>query len=75
MKHGSDTSFLISGSTKIPSFSFPSHKPGNFEHRYLKHSPSLGRALMNCFTRPNLMWSGGEELYLKALGCSSLLQV
>jgi hypothetical protein len=34
----------MSGPTKIPSFNFASDRPGNFLHRYLKHSSHLQTA-------------------------------
>ena len=57
----SEMSFLISGPTNTPSFSFASESRGNFKQRYRKHSPSFGRDLMNCLMRPNLMWRGGNR--------------
>jgi hypothetical protein len=50
----------MSGPTKIPSFNFASDRPGNFLHRYLKHSPSFGKALQTA--------SSVQALYEEVVG-------
>lgn len=45
------------------SFSWASDKWGNFAHKYFKHSPSLGKAIRNCFIKLNSMSSGGRKIF------------
>ena len=40
--------------SKIPALMFLNASLRNFAQRYLKHSPSLSKALTNCFINPNI---------------------
>ena len=51
------------GPSKIPALIFSYVSLGNFVQRYLKHSPSLCKALTNCFINPNLMCNGGKSTF------------
>ena len=53
----------ICSQSKMPAFNFTILRAGNFWHTYLKQSPVLLRALMNCFISPSFMWSGGRIFF------------
>src|SRR5678816_1117974 len=63
MKLSSLMIWRIWGPLKIPALSFSILNPGKNLQIYLKHSPSLSRALTNCFISPSLMWSGGKIIF------------
>ncbi|GBN10067.1 hypothetical protein AVEN_273548-1 [Araneus ventricosus] len=53
----------MSGRVKTPSFNLASDSFGNLEHRYMKHSPSLGIHLINCFISSNFICRGGNKSF------------
>ena len=60
---GSFSNGRIWGPSKIPALIFSYVSLGNFEQRYLKHSPSLSKALTNCFINPNFLYRGGKSTF------------
>jgi len=62
-------SWKICGPSNMPAFIFFILNPWNFVHIKPKHVPILFKALINCFTNPSLIWSGGNMmLFLSTKG-------
>ena len=55
MKCSSLITSRICRPTNTPALIFSIDRPGNAKMLYLKHLPSIGNALMNCFKRPSFM--------------------
>ena len=51
------------GPSKIPALIFSYVSLENFVQRYLKHSPSLSKALMNWLINLNFMCNGGKSTF------------
>ena len=59
----------ICGLSKMPAFSFSMVNPGKIWHKYMKQSPSLSRALVNCYINPSLMCNCGKMIVCPQEGC------
>ncbi|GBN72114.1 hypothetical protein AVEN_106988-1 [Araneus ventricosus] len=57
------TSCRICGPSNTPALIFPNDRLGNAEMRYLKQSPSIDKALTNCFMRPSFICRGGNIMF------------
>ena len=63
LKFSSSMSFLIFGPTNTLCLIFTSRTPGYFLHKYVKPSPSRGKAFTNYFITPSLIRSGGSKTF------------
>src|SRR5258705_13601332 len=56
----------ICGPSNTPAFNFSKDWLGHAVMRYLKQSPSVVKALINCFIRPSFMCRGGNIMFFRS---------